>query len=496
MRRASVALALLLASCAVAPLSTPAPSSVQTGGCLRVAVGAEITSLDPWTADAASLVATRQIFETLVGLDAGGVITAGLASAWQLANDGATWTLTLRDGIHFHDGSPLDAAAVVASFERGRGSRSYAMLFDDPPQIVRVSAVDARTVRFDLRTAFGPFLAHLAGPQTAIARGTAGTGPFLAKPDALAPDGTLTLQRNDAYRHKSAAGPAMPYLAGLVLRPVRDPASRLAELRAGRVDVALDLPVAQALAARGDPNLVLALRPYAALASLGVDTAAIPFDRPEIRRAVAMSLDRSALSSVYGGMLRSATQVVPPGSLAYDTSVAEFTPFDAGAAKRMVADTHIALPIAADLVYPSAATAAYPEPQRIAQSIAADLAKVGIVARLRAVDPPRMRRSRSRRRRSASIRTTCSGRSSATRTLPISRSSSDCCARRAPRPIRASAPSSTNRSRRSRVPRRRAFRFSSPTVPARYPLASPATPATVSLSARCGSDHRKRRRMA
>jgi len=391
MRRASVALALLLASCAVAPLSTPAPSSVQTGGSLRVAVGAEITSLDPWTADAASLVATRQIFETLVGLDAGGVITAGLASAWQLANDGATWTLTLRDGIHFHDGSPLDAAAVVASFERGRGSRSYAMLFDNPPQIVRVSAVDARTVRFDLRTAFGPFLAHLAGPQTAIARGTAGTGPFLAKPDALAPDGTLTLQRNDAYRQKSAAGPAMPYLAGLVLRPVRDPASRLAELRAGRVDVALDLPVAQALAARGDPNLVLALRPYAALASLGVDTAAIPFDRPEIRRAVAMSLDRSALSSVYGGMLRSATQVVPPGSLAYDTSVAEFTPFDAGAAKRMVADTHIALPIAADLVYPSAATAAYPEPQRIAQSIAADLAKVGIVARLRAVDPTAIR---------------------------------------------------------------------------------------------------------
>ena len=57
----------------------------------------------------------------------------------------------------------------------------------------------------------------------------------------------------------------------------------------------------------------------------------------------------------------------------------------------MVADTHIALPIAADLVYPSAATAAYPEPQRIAQSIAADLAKVGIVARLRAVDPTAIR---------------------------------------------------------------------------------------------------------
>ena len=52
---------------------------------------------------------------------------------------------------------------------------------------------------------------------------------------------------------------------------------------------------------------------------------------------------------------------------------------------------YVALPIAADLAYPSAATAAYPEPQRIAQSIAADLAKVGIVARLRAVDPVAIR---------------------------------------------------------------------------------------------------------
>jgi peptide/nickel transport system substrate-binding protein len=397
MQRALVALALLLASCAVAPnAATPAPSPVQTGGSLRVAVAAEITSLDPWAADAASLVATRQIFETLVGADTTtGAIIPGLASAWHMANDGATWTFTLRDRIRFQDGSSLDASAVVASFEHGQGSRSYAMLFDEPSEISRVSAVDSRTVRFDLRAPFGPFLAHLAAPQTAIAHGGSGTGPFLAKTDALAPDGTLTLERNDAYWQRNPAGLALPYLAGLVLRPVRDPASRLAELRAGRVDVALELPVAQALATRGDPNLVLALRPYAALASLGIDITATPFDRSEIRRAVAMSLDRSALGSVYGGTLRPATQVVPPGSLAFDTSVAEFAPFDAGAAKRMVAETHLALPIAADFVYPSAPTAAYPDPQRIAQSLAADLLKIGVVARLRAVDPAAIRSAKA-----------------------------------------------------------------------------------------------------
>src|SRR5207237_5507867 len=105
------------------------------------------------------------------------------------------------DGVRFHDGSSLDAAAVVASFERGRGSR-YRQLFDDEPLITRIQAVDPRTVRFELRAPFGPFLAHLAAPQAAIARGTAGTGAFVAGDGALAPDGTLTLHRSDSYwRH-------------------------------------------------------------------------------------------------------------------------------------------------------------------------------------------------------------------------------------------------------------------------------------------------------
>ena len=69
MHRASVlALALLFGvGCQVPPASaTPAPTGAQQGGTLRVALPAEVTAFDPWTADAASLMATRQIFETLV----------------------------------------------------------------------------------------------------------------------------------------------------------------------------------------------------------------------------------------------------------------------------------------------------------------------------------------------------------------------------------------------------------------------------------------------
>jgi peptide/nickel transport system substrate-binding protein len=395
-RLSSAALGLVLASllsCQTVPArSTPAPSGAQAGGIVRVAIPGEVTSLDPWSADDPSLVATRQIFETLVTVDiATGRIGPGLASSWQASNDGASWTFTLREGVRFHDGSSLDASAVVASFERGRPSR-YRLLFDDPPVIARTQAVDARTIRFDLRTPFGPFLAHLGAPQAAIARGTSGSGPFAAGDSALAPDGTLTLRRSDSYWRRDPSGKTLPYLDGLVLRPVRDAASRLAELRGGRVEVALDLPVAQAAAARSDPSLALLQRRDAALASLGINASVPPFDRPEARRAVAMTIGPpSALDAVYAGLARRAIQVVPLGALGYDDSVVAFAPLDVAGAKKLLADARVPTPINVDLAYPIVATAAYPDPQRIAQSIAADLGAIGVVARLRAVDPSALR---------------------------------------------------------------------------------------------------------
>ena len=389
-----LAICVVLGGCTLNPsVATPSPTPAIAGGTLRVAIAAEAASLDPWNDDA-SLVATRQIFETLVEVDpATSRITPALASGWQMTNDGASWTFALRDGVRFHDGNALDAAAVVASFERGMTTRgsAYRALFADPAAILSVQAVDPRTVRFDLRAPFGPFLAHLAAPQTAIARGAAGTGPFAAPAGALALDGTLTLRRNDAYWGRDAGGKQLPYLDGLVLRPVRDPTSRLAELRAGRVEVALDLPIAQASTARSDPSLIVSPRKDAALASLGVNATAAPFDRSEVRRAVAMAVNRNALSAVYGGTSRPATQAVPPGALGYDDSVVEFAALDTDAARKALADGHIPTPISADLAYPSVPTAAYPDPQRIAQSIAADLGKIGIVTRLRSVEPAALR---------------------------------------------------------------------------------------------------------
>jgi len=71
--------------------------------------------------------------------------------------------------------------------------------------------------------------------------------------------------------------------------------------------------------------------------------------------------------------------------------VVEFAALDVDAARKVLTDAHVPTPISADLAYPNVPTAAYPDPQRIAQSIAADLAKIGVIARLRSVEPSALR---------------------------------------------------------------------------------------------------------
>src|SRR4030088_1672291 len=127
--RLVVAIAILaLSACQVAPApggATPSPTSagrVDWGGSFRVALSADGTTLDPWNANEPStLLVTRQIFETLVDYEPGGFkIVPKLAESWSLSPDGRAWTFTLRRGVKFHDGTDLDAAAVVLNFERAR----------------------------------------------------------------------------------------------------------------------------------------------------------------------------------------------------------------------------------------------------------------------------------------------------------------------------------------------------------------------------------------
>ncbi len=421
-------LGALLQSCEAVPVpreTTPPPrTTTQSGGTLRVALEAPIASLDPQDADPNGLAVTRQIFETLVDQEPGGRIVPRLAESWSVTPDGLRWTFTLRTGVRFHDGTELDATAVATSFERARLTahplrgvggdryRGYAALwggFDGASVIAKVEAMGPASVAFTTRTPFGPLLAGLAAPVSAIvspaamradpdgwgriaSRGAAGTGPFLLRPGAWEGDGRIALERSGAYWAKDRDGIALPYLDRLEFRPLPDESARVAELRAGTVDVVRDLSAAGVAAVRSDPKLQVVSRPPSSVVLLGIDRATRPLDATDVRRALAAAIDEQALAAgPYAGDARPATQLVPPGTLGYDDTVVEFARLDATAAKRLLADAGAARGFDADLYYSPARRAASPDPRRVAEAVAADLAKIGVSATVRAADPATFR---------------------------------------------------------------------------------------------------------
>ncbi len=118
--------ALALTACTTSPRNaasaspTASPSATEVPRTLRLAAPAPPSGLDPAiTGDNESFRVSRQIYETLVSIDANtGSPIAGLAESWTQSQDGLTYTFTLRQGVKFHDGTEMDAESVVANFNR------------------------------------------------------------------------------------------------------------------------------------------------------------------------------------------------------------------------------------------------------------------------------------------------------------------------------------------------------------------------------------------
>ncbi|HET9809604.1 MAG TPA: ABC transporter substrate-binding protein, partial [Candidatus Limnocylindria bacterium] len=331
------------------------------------------------------------------------------------------WTFVLRRGVKFHDGTDLDAVAVAVNFDRARqvahplrgptGAdrfRAYAALFegfDDTSVITRVEAKDSTTVVVTTRMPFGPLLADLAMPtfaivspksmkddpagwSTAASLGAAGTGPFMLRPGAWQPGLQIALERNASYWVKDPSAPALPYADRVVFRVVRDETARIAELRSGGVDAIRDLTLAVLPTVKADPNLQLVARPAFNATYVGIASGVVPLDKLEVRRAIAMAIDKPLLAAVlYSGAGLPASQLLAPGLLGYDDSVVDFYRYDVAAAKRLLADAGLPSGFATEIYYPATWRPQYPDPRRVAESVAADLARIGITVTVRVAEP-------------------------------------------------------------------------------------------------------------
>ncbi len=309
-RRVVVALALVLA--------LGDGRALAQGGILRVGLPALPATLDPALAvDAPAGLVVRQIFDTLTQYkDGSSDVEPGLATQWQVSRDGLAWSFRLREGVRFHDGTPLTSPEVAASLERllfpgaphaPSANPVVPRLLRGAPGVVKaVKAVDARTVQITLNLPYAPLLTVLAHPAMSIVRVPPGpdgaprwlgTGAFLVAETA---PGRVVLEANPAYW----GGP--PRSSRIVLLEQGDDARAAAGLDAR----ALDLYVPTGAPARMTGALAI---PGWRIGYLALQTEREPFVRKRIRQGMATALDQSALAAALEPYAVPLTALLPSG---------------------------------------------------------------------------------------------------------------------------------------------------------------------------------------
>lgn len=246
------------------------------GGELRVAINSNPSNLDPHRSTAyITRVVLGSVIEGLFTLDASYQPIPDLAETFEVSDDRLTYTIRLRDGITFHDGSEMTAEDVVASLERWLALSSPGKVFS--PDIESLTAVDDHTVEFQFRQPIGQLLVSaLAFSYQAAAILPAeqvtdlgeeevitipiGTGPYRIA-DVREGD-QVRLERFEDYQARDEepngyGGAKVPYLDAVVLITTPEAPVRAAGLEAGDFDFALNLPSDSLPRFQANPNIEL-----------------------------------------------------------------------------------------------------------------------------------------------------------------------------------------------------------------------------------------------
>ena len=374
--------ALLLASLAITSPAQGRKDSVVLGMVLEPSPG-----LDPTAASAAAIgeVVHLNVLEGLTKIGMDGKVSALLAESWSVDPDGKLYTFKLKKGVKFHDGEAFDASDVKFSFERARaeGSTNKAKkaVFDN---ISRIDTPDPHTVILVLNNADGNFLfrmgentAVILDPKSAATTATkpVGTGPF--KLEDWKKGSSITLVKNADYR-----GAAAVKMKKVTFRFINDPAAQVAALLAGDIDGMPRFGAPQNLKQfQSDKRFTVEIGGTEGKTIVSINNRRKPFDDVRVRRAIAAAIDRKAIidgaMEGYGAPIGS--HLVPSDAGYVDLTAVN--PYNPEKAKALLKEAGVATPLNVTLTLPPPQYA-----RKGGEIVAAQLAKVGIVAKIENVE--------------------------------------------------------------------------------------------------------------
>ncbi len=366
--------------------------------------GLEAENTNGWCLPEAQLAISglqvaEAIYDTLTVLNADGEYSPFLAESVEPNEDYTQWTITLREGVTFHDGSSLDASVVKNNLDAYRGdyparqSLLSQFVFED---VTSVDVVDDLTLTVTVAKPWTTFPAYLAGrfgimaqaqlddPDTCDSK-LIGTGPFELE-EWIVGD-SLTTTRNENYWRTDADGNQLPYLDSVTFRAFTDPTSRTNALLSGEIQ-ALHTPTPSEtetlLAEEENGNVkVESTSDFGEVNYVLFNTSKPPFDSLTARQALAYAIDREEYRSVIGlDLVDVASGPFAPGVMGYldDAGMPEYDP---ERAKELVAqyeeETGMPLEFSQTIL---ASTAS----QAVAEFYQDQAAQVGIKSTIKAVD--------------------------------------------------------------------------------------------------------------
>nr|WP_106781063.1 ABC transporter substrate-binding protein [Lysinibacillus timonensis] len=397
-----IVITILLSACmenANAPTSTETTSNeneptteTSNNDQLVIAIPADVTSLDPAiTMDNTTWKIIYNVYERLVDYDGATTnIKPGVAKDWDVSEDGKTWTFYLEEGHTFSDGTPVDAEAVKASFDRSlKIDQGPAGVFS---MVSEIRVDDPMTVTFVLSDPFPPFLSTLAANygnivnpkvlehdqdgdlgQNYLATNTMGSGPYQLT-DWKKGD-SLKLELNEHSK-------VQPAIKTVLFKIVGDPSVQRMQLEKGEIDIAEGIPVDQIDTVKSLNNVELLQQP-----SLLVDYIYINNNNGnpalqdiKVRQALNYGIDYASL--IDGVQLGYATQMqgpIPDGIWGHDKSVKQYN-YDVEKAKELLNEAGVEN-LEIDLLYSDNKTWWETE----ALMIQANLAEIGVKVNLNKV---------------------------------------------------------------------------------------------------------------
>ena len=353
---------------------------------------------------------SRHIFNKLVEFKLGTTeVIPGLAESWEVSDDGLVYTFKLRQGVKFHTtknftpSRDFNADDVLYSFNRqfqkdhphhklSGGSYEYFNSMDMPNLLKSVEKIGDDTVRFTLNVQEAPMIANLgmdfasilsaeyadkmtaAGTPEKVDLDPVGTGPF--KLVGYQKDAFIRYEAHPGYWGGKAA------IDKLVFAITPDPAVRYAKLKAGECHVMPYPNPADIEAMDADPDINLMRQEGLNVGYLAFNTEKKPFDDKRVRQAINYAINKKAIiDAVFLGAGKAAKNPIPPTMWSYNDDVKDY-PYDPEKAKALLAEAGLAGGFETDIWAMPVQRPYNPNARRMAELMQADLAKVGIKAKI------------------------------------------------------------------------------------------------------------------